>query len=153
MNNIYLLLIGALVIIGAYFGYDYYTKKMMTPSSDEMVMLEEELLSDEEFERVLAEVSNSSYFVEGKNEPLSVDFYYNENNVEAAIVSVATMSSMEGGEDIIENCMFNKVNNNWTNIQCFENDVTCEAMDKAGIDRQTTIDNYCVQADGNIREN
>lgn len=149
MNKIYLILIALLVLIGSYFGYDYYTKMKMTQSQNQLTAAE--MPSDEESEKILSDISKSSYFTSSSTKSVSLDFYYNENDREAAFVTVATVDSEGELGDTTTNCVFSKSNGNWQNIQCFEDAISCDAMDKAGLDRETTIENSCVEANGQVR--
>lgn len=137
MNKFTIIFITIFIIIGSFFGYRYYQnnqklKETVTKENRpaEMTLSKRNVMEElaKKFEKNGRKIYYSDY-------PL-----YNMKGTLILIASVKTdMSASE--------CIYSNKNGEWEEIGCHQNLLPCEMLDKAGMDRQTTIEFKCFEYD------
>lgn len=151
MNKFIIVALSVLVLIGAFFGYRYYQDNQKSKVTVTNISQDEKVVSNEpskENKPAQMTISTRSVMEEivkkfGKNGRKIYFSDYPLYNMEGTLTFIAKVKTDMSSSE----CIYSNKNGDWEEIGCYQNLLPCEMLDKAGMDRQTTIEFKCFEYD------
>lgn len=155
-KTIILIIFLVLVGVGTYFGFNHFqnkkTNNTIVSTPQKTAQTKPELTPQTQPVKVI-ENFNEEVVLKEINTLLSkedrlmenVKSLYNKNDVKIAI---GIVNGKKGGSPA--ECIFSKKTGSWVEIGCHQNIIPCEMLDKAGMDRATTVELKCFNYDSQM---
>lgn len=151
MNKFLIIIITVLILVGAIFGYRYYQSNQTTKEITNITSPTEKVVSNEpskeskQSEKLVSQkmaIEEIAKKFENNGRKINYSQYPLYKKEETLIVIASVSTDMSAAE-----CVFSNKNGSWEEIGCHQNLLPCEMLDKAGMDRQTTIEFKCFDYD------
>jgi hypothetical protein len=146
MNKFLIIIVTVLILLGAFFGYRYYQSSTLTKEVNKQENENKETVKSinpqKEVDYISKITEEINIFLSKNNRNIGNIKNYPYIKDGKTIVVAGTYSENSASE-----CIFLKENNVWSEVGCHQNLLPCDLLDKAGMDRQSTIGYKCFDYD------